>query len=220
MSWKKHPAVKFILAPILPFYKAYCKQKWAKKWATYLAENKEINLNVGASITRFQGWFPTDIEINSYHLDLTSRADFERMLAGRQVRRILAEHVFEHLTTAQILQALPLLYAYSTPDVNIRIAVPDGYHTSPDYIERVKIGGTGEGADDHKQLFTYKTLGEIFEKAGFKATPVEYWDEQGNFHQGYQLDENGYITRSMLHDSRNQAGKPVYTSLIMDFCKI
>jgi predicted SAM-dependent methyltransferase len=218
-SWKKKPWAKFVLAPIIPFYRWYCTRKWNKRWAQYLQQNNEINLNVGASITRFVGWFPTDIEINSYYLDVTSEADFQRMLAGKQIRRILAEHVFEHLTTAQIEQALPLLYKYSLPEVRIRIAVPDGYHTDANYIESVKIGGTGEGADDHKQLFTYKTLGALFEKAGFKALPVEYWDENGQFHAGYQDDENGYITRSMLHDSRNKGGKPVYTSLIMDFVK-
>jgi predicted SAM-dependent methyltransferase len=218
-SWKKKPWAKFLLAPIIPFYKWYCKRKWDKRWQTYLQENQTINLNVGASITRFKGWFPTDIEINSYYLDVTSETDFESMLGKQKVSKILAEHVFEHLTTAQILQALPLFYKYSTSDVNIRIAVPDGFHTDKNYIEMVRIGGTGEGADDHKQLFTYQTLGALFEKAGFKAFPVEYWDEHGQFHQGYQDDENGYIKRSMLHDSRNQAGKPIYTSLIMDFRK-
>lgn len=218
-SWKKKSWAKFILAPIIPFYKWYCKRKWQKRWEKYIQENQEINLNVGASITRFEGWFPTDIEINSFYLDITSGQNFENMLGTKKVKRILAEHVFEHLTTAQIEKALPLFYQYSTPDVHIRIAVPDGYHTDSNYIEMVKVGGTGEGADDHKQLFNYKTLGKIFENAGFKAIPVEYWDEQGTFHQGYQLDKNGYITRSMLHDKRNKDGKPVYTSLIMDFTK-
>jgi len=218
-SWKKRPLVKFILSPIIPFYKAYCKRKWEKRWQVYLQTNQEINLNVGASITRFAGWFPTDIEINAYHLDVTSKTDFERTLGNRKIKRILAEHVFEHLTTQQIEIALQYFYQYTTPDVNIRIAVPDGLHTNETYIQQVRIGGTGNGSDDHKQLFTYKTLGNIFEKAGFKALPVEYWDEQGQFHAGYQDDANGFIGRSLLHDSRNKDGKPHYTSLIMDFRK-
>ena len=180
---------------------------------------QDINLNVGASITRFEGWFPTDIEINSYHLDITSEADFQGMVGKKLIKRILAEHVFEHLTTAQINIALPYFYKYTTSDVHIRIAVPDGLHTNSAYIEAVKIGGTGEGSDDHKQLFTYQTLGALFEKAGFKSHAIEYWDEQGEFHAGYKEDENGFIGRSLLHDARNRDGKPNYTSLIMDFTK-
>lgn len=218
-SWKKKPITKFILAPIIPFYKWYCKRKWQKRWEAYLQKYKEINLNVGASITRFEGWFPTDIEINSYYLDVTAEADFQRTLGERKIMRILAEHVFEHLTTAQIEVALRHFYQYSTHDVHIRIAVPDGLHTDLAYINAVKIGGTGEGADDHKQLFTYKTLGVLFERAGFKAFAVEYWDENGQFHAGYQDDGNGFIGRSLLYDARNRDGKPHYTSLIMDFTK-
>ena len=41
------------------------------------------------------------------------------------------------------------------PGGNFRIAVPDGFHTDPSYIENVKPGGTGEGSEDHKNLFNY-----------------------------------------------------------------
>jgi predicted SAM-dependent methyltransferase len=218
-SWKKSPIMKFLLSPVLPFYKAYCKSKWDKKWAEYVSQNANIQLNVGASVTRFEGWFPTDIEINSYYLDVTDEACYQKMFGDKKISKILAEHVFEHLTTEQIQIALQLFYKYSTEDINIRIAVPDGFHTDSKYIEEVKIGGTGYGSNDHKQLFTYQSLGKLFEQAGFQSFPVEYWDENGVFHAGYQDDDKGLIRRSMLHDARNKDGKPNYTSLIMDFRK-
>jgi len=218
-SWKKNPFVKLLLSPVLPFYKAYCANKWNKKWTEYLSQYQAIQLNVGASVTRFDGWFPTDIEINSYYLDVTDENCYKKMLGDKKISKILAEHVFEHLTTPQIQTALQYFHKYSTENINIRIAVPDGFHSNPKYIEEVKIGGTGYGSDDHKQLFTYQTLGALFEQAGFKAIPVEYWDEKGTFHVGYKDDDKGMIRRSMLHDARNKDGKPNYTSLIMDFTK-
>ncbi|KOY88069.1 hypothetical protein AD998_05385 [bacterium 336/3] len=157
--------------------------------------------------------------MNSYYLDVTDEACYKKMLGNNKIYKILAEHVFEHLTTEQIKTALHFFYKYSTEDINIRIAVPDGFHTDNKYIEEVKIGGTGYGSDDHKQLFNYQTLGALFEEAGFKSFPVEYWDEQGIFHAGYKDDDKGMIRRSMLHDARNKDGKPHYTSLIMDFTK-
>ena len=111
------------------------------------------------------------------------------------------------------------IYAYSTPTVNIRIAVPDGFHGDPAYIDMVKPGGNGVGADDHKQLFTHQSLTAIFEKNKFKANVLDYWDENRHFHARYQNDDNGYIRRSFVNDSRNAGGKPVYTSLIVDFTK-
>ncbi len=59
------------------------------------------------------------------------------------------------------------LYKYSADDINIRIAVPDGFHKDENYIRSVKPGGTGIGADDHKHLFNYKSLSTLFEKQGF-----------------------------------------------------
>jgi len=111
-------------------------------------------------------------------------------------------------------------YIYTSDKVNIRIAVPDGFHPDKNYIERVKPGGSGEGAHDHKNLFDYKSLTNLFEKHGFKSKLIEYWDEDGVFHSNYFNDNKGFIDRSFLNDSRNKDGKPNYTSLIIDFTKI
>jgi predicted SAM-dependent methyltransferase len=218
-NWKQSPFVQGFLAPFKPFIKMYYHSKWNHEWKLYLKKYNKIQLNIGASVTRYKGWFPTDIGITDFYFDVTDEKCYQKITEEIKISKVLAEHVFEHLTTEQIEKALPFLYQYSTKDVNIRIAVPDGFHIDKNYIEQVKINGKGKGADDHKQLFTYQSLSTLFEKAGFKSYPIEYWDENGVFHQGYQNDENGYVKRSMLNDERNANGKPNYTSLIIDFKK-
>jgi len=197
---------------LIPFIRL--KRMIAWKW--YLASAKEINLVVGAGGTAFPGWFSTDIDT----LDLTKESDFERYFRDKKINRVLAEHVLEHLTEQEILTALRLIHKYSSFDVTIRIAVPDGFHSDPVYINKVKPGGTGSGAHDHKHLFTYLSMIELFYKAGFTGNPVEYFDEHGKFHQGYTHDDKGYVSRSFINDARNKDGIPQYTSLIIDFTKV
>jgi predicted SAM-dependent methyltransferase len=225
----KYNKFKYLIIKILyPFYKFYCDWKWQKKWQNYLKNHSEINLNIGSANNLYPNWFPTDIQfispqeiqINVFQFDATNEKDYQKSLKNRKIKRILAEHVFEHLTLSQIEAVLKNFYQYSEPEMNIRIAVPDGFHSDPNYIELVKPGGTGEGAHDHKNLFTYRSLSELFEKQGFKANFVEYWDEKGIFHPGYQDDDKGIIRRSLVNDFRNQDGKPHYTSLIIDFSKL
>jgi predicted SAM-dependent methyltransferase len=102
----------------------------------------------------------------------------------------------------------------------VRIAVPDGFHTDKAYIDHVRPGGTGPAADDHKQLFNYRSLCTIFEEVGYSSTLIEYWDENGVFRSDYKNgDEKGHIKRCLLNHRKNIDGKPNYTSLIIDFTK-
>jgi len=185
------------------------------KWVIYLLTNKEIKLLVGAGLTKFKGWFNTDVQF----LDITDESDFQKLFSKRKIDKVLAEHVLEHLTPEQLKLAAINFYKYSAQEINIRIAVPDGFHKDSKYIEQVKPGGTGNGADDHKHLFNYKSLSEVFENAGFKATPIEYWNEEKEFYTVYKNDGNGIIRRSFINDKRNSGGSPNYTSLIIDFTK-
>lgn len=177
---------------------------------------KEIKIIVGAGPTKYKGWFSTDIVT----LDITKGSDFEKYFNKKKIKNVLAEHVLEHLTQEELKKMILNFYKYSDDKVNIRIAVPDGFHPNKGYIETVRPGGKGDGAFDHKSLFNIKSLSEIFIKAGFKSHPIEYWNEKNEFHQGYSNDEHGYVMRSFINDKRNQDGKPVYTSLIVDFRKI
>lgn len=202
---------KFIYETIVPFL------RFTKflRWHIYLNTSKEINLIVGAGGTKFKGWFDTDIDT----LNLIKEEDFAKYFSKRKIDKILAEHVLEHLTDSELELMVANFYKYSSGIINVRIAVPDGFHSDPNYLDNVKSGGIGVGAQDHKNLFNYKTLGLLFEKHGFKSKLIEYWDEDGIFHTNYFNDSKGFIERSFRNDSRNNNGKPNYTSLIMDFTK-
>lgn len=204
----KRKVYKEVITPILRIYKRIL-------WRLYLLSNKDIQLVIGAANTKFKGWFSTDIET----LDVTNEDHFKQYFHKQRIKKILAEHVLEHLTDDDLHKMLKNFYKYSSDDVTIRIAVPDGFHQSDKYIEYVKPNGIGEGSDDHKNLFNYNSLTELFNKYGFVYKLVEYWDENRVFHKGYVNDENGFVERSFLNDLRNSDGQPNYTSLIIDFHK-
>ena len=201
---------QFVYHKLLPFFKII---KYLK-WLAYLRFQKDICLIIGAGPTKYKKWFATDIDT----LDVTKETDFKKSFQKKKINKILAEHVLEHLTDTEIGKMLKNIYQYSNQNLIFRVAVPDGYHSNVDYINTVKPGGIGEGADDHKHLFNYKTLSELFKKSGFLAKPIEYWDENGKFNSTYD-DKNGFIMRSFKNDKRNKDGKPHYTSLIIDFYK-
>lgn len=184
-------------------------------WNIYLLRHAKIYLNVGAGRSRYKDWFATDI----HTLDVTKERDFEKYFGKRKIDKILAEHVLEHLTDQELEKMVKNFYKFTSAGTNIRIAVPDGFHIDKNYIERVRPGGFGDGAHNHKNLFTYKSLVDLFERHGFKSALREYWDENGNFYSNYQNDSDGYIERSLINDDRNKDGKPNYTSLIVDFSK-
>ncbi len=202
---------QFVYKRLIPLIRIWKKLNWNY----YLSTHKEIKIIVGAGPTKYKGWFSTDIAT----LDVTNEDHFKKYFKKKKINKILAEHVLEHLTEIDLGLMIKNFYKYSSDDVNIRIAVPDGLHKDRNYINTVKPGGTGEGADDHKHLFTYHSLSEFFEEEKFKPVLVEYWDEGRNFHPGYSNDENGYVLRSFKNDKRNINGTPEYTSLIIDFRK-
>jgi predicted SAM-dependent methyltransferase len=208
MYKKFKQSVYKILIPIIRIYKYL-------SWRFYLLTCEEIKIIVGAGPTKYKGWFSTDIVT----LDVTKESDFQKYFSKKKIKNVLAEHVLEHLSNTDLEKMIKNFYKYSHDQINIRIAVPDGFHSDEKYISVVKPGGTGEGAHDHKNLFNVSSLSKLFEKYGFIARPIEYWDEDKIFHQGYKDDDNGYVIRSFINDKRNKNGIPVYTSLIIDFVK-
>ena len=202
---------QFIYKLLIPFIRIW---KYLS-WNFYLYTHKEIKIIVGAADTKFPGWFATDIVT----LDVTNENQFRKYFKRKKINKILAEHVLEHLSDGELHLMINNFYEFSAEDINIRIAVPDGFHADENYIKRVKPGGTGEGADDHKHLFNYKSLSNYFEEFNFKSKPLEYWDENKKFHSSYKNDESGFIRRSLINDQRNLDGQPSYTSLIVDFQK-
>ncbi|KAB2908849.1 MAG: hypothetical protein LC102_08585 [Ignavibacteriales bacterium] len=183
-------------------------------WFFYSRFSDKIRLIIGSGDTLYKGWFPTDIKT----LDLTNKKDFRRYFKKRKIDLVLIEHVLEHLEIADIEMMAQNIKEFANPNINIRVAVPDGFHADQAYIDHVRPGGTGPAADEHKHLFNYRSLSEIFVKFGYGFNLIEYWDEDRNFHSTYKNDdEKGHIKRCFLNHRKNKDGKPNYTSLIIDF---
>jgi predicted SAM-dependent methyltransferase len=170
---------------------------------------------IGTSGVTARGWIGTDIE----YLNLLKESDWKYFFEPRSVDAILAEHVWEHLTAEQGVAAAAMCFNYLKSGGYVRAAVPDGSHPNSEYITRVKVNGSGEGASDHKILYTHRTFRQVFEATGFAVQLLEYFDEEGVFHRQDWQAEDGMIHRSLRFDERNADGKTNYTSIILDAWK-
>jgi len=170
---------------------------------------------VGAGGIPCRGWLSTD----KGSLDISDRDNFARYWRPNSRLVFLAEHVWEHLGSCEARRANTNCFEFLRPGGRLRIAVPDGFHPDPAYIEYVRPGGTGAGADDHKVLYNYKLISEELKNTGFELKLLEYWDENGQFHFQEWSSKDGHISRSKRYDPRNQDGALAYTSLIVDAIK-
>jgi predicted SAM-dependent methyltransferase len=174
-----------------------------------------LKVVVGAAGVFDEGWIPTDVE----YLNLVDARHWERYFRPNSLDAILAEHVWEHLTAEEAVIAARHCYEYLKSGGYLRVAVPDGLHPDPQYIEWVKVGGIGSGAYSHKMLYTYETLRDVFARAGFAVRLLEYYDRQGQFHFVDWDPARGTIHRSRRSDARNRDGVLRYTSIILDAYK-
>ena len=173
---------------------------------------RAVKVIIGAGSTRYPGWIATDIPAFNALLP----AHWARLFPRGSIDRMLAEHVFEHLTEAQLGDFLAMARGYLAAGGRIRIAVPDGHLPDPAYIAAVRPGGSGTGADDHKVLYTGERISEVIAAQGYRIDLLEYFDADGVFHRQHWSAEDGIVKRSAAHDRRNTDGKLRYTSLIVD----
>lgn len=171
-------------------------------------KTQNIKLHVGCGKNTYDGWINT----NKNQLDITNiQSWYKNYIKDQSVYRILAEHVFECLSDMDRRLAIQNFKKFLLPKNGIvRIAVPDGYHSNPSYINRVKTG-------DHKFLYTYQSLVSLFSEYDFGYSLLEYFDENGKFHHKPWNVEDGFIKRSSKYDRRNKKRPLSYTSLIVDF---
>ncbi|MFJ7935373.1 class I SAM-dependent methyltransferase [Sporosarcina sp. NPDC096371] len=164
------------------------------------------------------GWLHTQEE----ELNLLDVNTWRDKFDENSITAILAEHVWEHLSYEEGIEAAKLCYRYLKPSGYIRCAVPDGYFPDETYQNIVKVGGPGpkeHPAASHKVVHTYKTLSKVFEAAGYEVKLLEYCDENGYFYQNEWDGKDGLIFRSKKFDPRNQGDKLVCPSLIIDAIK-
>ncbi len=207
--------IKNILRPYYKRFKAYTERRTFKKRLS-AQRGEEIKIVIGSSGIYEDGWIPSE----AHFLNLLDEKSWRNYFAENEIDYLLAEHVWEHITLEDGKKAASLCYKFLKKGGRLRLAVPDGFHKSQDYIEYVKPGGHGAGADDHKILYNYKTFSAVFEESGFKVELLEYFDEKKRFIANKWNKEKGYIHRSIQYDKRNSDGQPNYTSIIIDAIKV
>lgn len=183
--------------------------------------NKQADMKVVIGAGEYNN-NPNWLQTQESELNLLKRLDWERQFSGESLQAILAEHVWEHLTFAEGVEAAKICFDFLKPGGHIRCAVPDGFFPDKDYQMGVQIGGPGpkdHPAASHKIVHNYRTITSMFRKAGFSVTLLEYCDEKGNFHTQDWNESEGYIYRSMRFDHRNKNGKLGFVSLIVDAIK-
>lgn len=165
---------------------------------------------------------PTWLQTQEDQLNLLKRSDWEAQFSTELLEAILAEHVWEHLTFDEGVEAAKICYDFLQPAGYIRCAVPDGFFRNEAYQKGVQIGGPGPAdhpAASHKTVHTYKTITAMFQEAGFQVKLLEYCDEAGKFHAADWNEADGFIYRSKRFDHRNQHGELGFVSLIVDAVK-
>ncbi len=180
-----------------------------------LVKGKPCKIIVGASLTKRAGWISTEED----ELNLAKPKDWENNFKPGSIDAILAEHVWEHLTSKEAIVSAKNCLKYLKKGGYLRVAVPDGLFPNEHYIDWVKPGGTGAGAKDHKVLYTYQTFSKLFKSIGFKINLLEYFDEYGRFHAIKWSSDDGPVHRSKRFDERNKGNVFVYTSIILDAIK-
>ncbi len=192
--------------------KAYLAARKSRADLKARFRRRPLRIVIGAAGIFDEGWIGTEAE----QLNLLVRKDWKFYFKDNPIDAILAEHVWEHLTIDDGISAARQCHDFLRPGGYLRVAVPDGFRPDPEYIDYVKPGGTGAGADDHKVLYDHRTFSRVFEQAGFQVHPLEYFDAEGRFHFTEWDSKDGTIRRSKRYDPRNQDGAIRYTSLIVD----
>jgi predicted SAM-dependent methyltransferase len=165
---------------------------------------------------------PSWIHTQEEELNLLDENTWQNRFDKSSLTVILAEHVWEHLTYEEGMEAAEICFKYLKPSGYIRCAVPDGCFPDESYQNIVQVGGPGpkdHAAASHKIVHNYKTLTKMFETVGYEVKLLEYCDKEGNFHQNYWDGVDGVIFRSKKYDPRNQGDKLVFPSLIIDAVK-
>jgi predicted SAM-dependent methyltransferase len=178
--------------------------------------HSELRIVIGAGhYNNNPKWFHTQKK----ELHLLKKNDWLRRFKKDSISAILAEHVWEHLSYEEGIQAARNCYEFLKPGGYIRCAVPDGNFPNQEYQNMIQVGGPiieNHPAHSHKIVYTYQTLTTMFQTAGFKTDLLEYCDDDGKFHYRPWDPKEGMIYRSYLFDRRNDHGRLGFVSLILD----
>ena len=209
------PAGDKMLGRYLSEQKRKARKTRSPGCAVEAPQEAALQVILGARHTGQPSWVSTDRPT----LDIASPKGWKAFFGKRRAKRLLAEHVWNYLSPNEGSRAAALAFKHLEVNGCLRIAVPDGFHPSKEYIASVRPGGSGPSAEDHKVLYDFDSLTRLLEAAGFTVVLLEYWDAKGGFFWKNWEWSDGYIARSFRFDRRNRNGKPNYTSLIVDAIK-
>jgi len=174
---------------------------------------QKLKVNLGSSGTHYKGWIATDLP----HFDILVEKNWSYFFNTVSIDNILAEHVLEHLTKEQVIKVLTYAYKYLKEEGVFRIAVPDRNHPNPNYIEFVRPGGSGVGADDHKSFWDFKTMSGVAKSIGFSINLLEHVNDSKNIITSNFSEADGNIIRSLSKGYKGEINN--YSSLIIDLRK-
>lgn len=178
-----------------------------------------MKIVLGAGNTLYEDWISTQ----ENQLNLLNRNDFERFFKDELADAFLAEHVWEHMSYEEGIQAAKNCFDFLKDGGYLRVAVPDANFRNDWYQNMVKIGGNGDPkhpAFTHKIVYDYNTFCNVFKSAGFEVVLLEYCDEEGKFHYHYWNEKDGKIGRSYRFDTRNSEHQLGMVSIIIDAYKV
>lgn len=170
---------------------------------------------LGAGESQYPGWISTQED----ELNVLNTEDWSRKFEPESIKCLLAEHVWEHMTLEEGIEAAKNCFSFLKPGGFMRCAVPDKNFDNDWYQNMVQVGGPGpkdHPAATHKIVYDYMTLREVFEAAGFEVELLEYCDENHDFHYTYWNQSDGMIGRSYRFDTRNSMNKLGMVSIIID----
>lgn len=166
----------------------------------------EVRVIIGSGSQRLEGWLATDID----KLNIVEESSWRRLFKPGSIDRLLAEHVFEHLSLRELRDALAHIHRYMKPGGMLRLAVPDAFHPSRYYYNLVKPGGW-ETPYEHMLFLEHEMLSRVANEIGFEVRLIEYFDDSGIFHGTNYRSEDGVIQRC----ARNNAGLDTNDAKIM-----
>ena len=124
-----------------------------------------MRIIIGAGEQSYPGWQATHKE----DLDLTNESHWVERFSIQKADAFLCEHVWEHLTLEEGRAAARYVHRSLREGGFIRVAVPDRFFPDEEYQNTVQVGGPGPSdhpAADHKIVYDYKLLRQVFEDAG------------------------------------------------------
>ena len=215
---------RIIVKKLFKFF--YYKYRFTKLKIFLNLSNKNVNLILGAALSRQKNWFST----NQEWFDIVQKSHWDRLFNSKKspsrnrVKRVLAEHVFEHLSLDEMRNALNLIYKNMVFGGSLRIAVPDGNNPNQEYRNHCGINGIGADASDHKQFITFELLSNEVEKVGFKFTLKEGYMKNNKLISEKLNFELGTVMRSRSNENNINAKEgwsfpDSNTSLIIDCFK-